>query len=286
MTKYLGTKGLTSSEANYTANIVKELCEKTAQEIKQMTLFKGVIHFQGKENDYNKVYKVDNLQEKCMQEGNLYALSAWLREAIKSKDSLVTKNISNNFEKELKQLPIAPKLVNSSTEEEIKNGLPIDELAEFLMYEAKAAHLGKKVHPGGIFETWFNLIKNIPRTQINPDNKDYVVFFEQEVNESSLYEIFFSLQKEYREAEQKVNYYKSKVKDLLNQKSQEINAVNQKALNEYKNECNEIYIYNAIVQEEIETLRGQKLKEIAELKIIIPFSLQATLDYVQTFSKK
>lgn len=284
--KFLDTKGLTTAEANYTANIIKELCERISNEIKQLTLFKGTLNFQGKQTEYNKVYKVENLEEKCLEEGNLYALSAWLREAIKSKEALLKQVENDNFDISLLNEVNYGKATSLLTEDEVKYSLPINELAEYLAYEAKAAHIGKKVHPNGIFEQWFNMIKNTPKVQINEINKDYIVEFDQVVDEKDLYQTYFTLQKEYREAEQKVNYYKAKVKNLLNEKNQEINQKNRALQDKLSQDLEIQNSKNLALQAEINNLRGQKLKEVSELKIIIPNELQKTLDYVQTYSKK
>ena len=284
--KFLDTKGLTTAEANYTANIIKELCERISNEIKQLTLFKGTLNFQGKQTEYNKVYKVENLEEKCLEEGNLYALSAWLREAIKSKEALLKQVENDNFDISLLNEVNYGKATSLLTEDEVKYSLPINELAEYLAYEAKAAHIGKKVHPNGIFEQWFNMIKNTPKVQINEINKDYIVEFDQVVDEKDLYQVYFTLQKEYREAEQKVNYYKAKVKNLLNEKNQEINQKNKALQDKFSQDLEIKNSKNLALQAEINNLRGQKLKEVSELKIIIPNELQKTLDYVQTYSKK
>jgi len=284
--KFLDTKGLTTAEANYTANIIKELCERISNEIKQLTLFKGTLNFQGKQTEYNKVYKVENLEEKCLEEGNLYALSAWLREAIKAKEALLKQVENDNFDISLLNEVNYGKATNLLTEDEVKYSLPINELAEYLAYEAKAAHIGKKVHPNGIFEQWFNMIKNTPKVQINEINKDYIVEFDQVVDEKDLYQTYFTLQKEYREAEQKVNYYKAKVKNLLNERNQEINQKNRALQDKISQDLEIQNSKNLALQAEINNLRGQKLKEVSELKIIIPNELQKTLDYVQTYSKK
>jgi hypothetical protein len=284
--KFLDTKGLTTAEANYTANIIKELCERISNEIKQLTLFKGTLNFQGKQTEYNKVYKVENLEEKCLEEGNLYALSAWLREAIKAKEALLKQVENDNFDISLLNEVNYGKATNLLTEDEVKYSLPINELAEYLAYEAKAAHIGKKVHPNGIFEQWFNMIKNTPKVQINEINKDYIVEFDQVVDEKDLYQTYFTLQKEYREAEQKVNYYKAKVKNLLNERNQEINQKNRALQDKLSQDLEIQNSKNLALQAEINNLRGQKLKEVSELKIIIPNELQKTLDYVQTYSKK
>ena len=284
--KFLDTKGLTTAEANYTANIIKELCERIFNEIKQLTLFKGTLNFQGKQTEYNKVYKVENLEEKCLEEGNLYALSAWLREAIKAKEALLKQVENDNFDISLLNEVNYGKATSLLTEDEVKYSLPINELAEYLAYEAKAAHIGKKVHPNGIFEQWFNMIKNTPKVQINEINKDYIVEFDQVVDEKDLYQTYFTLQKEYREAEQKVNYYKAKVKNLLNEKNQEINQKNRALQDKLSQDLEIQNSKNLALQAEINNLRGQKLKEVSELKIIIPNELQKTLDYVQTYSKK
>jgi len=284
--KFLGNKGLTSSEANYTANIIKEMCERIKADIGKLTVFSSKIHFNGKESTYNEVYKVDNLEQKCLEEGELYALSSWLREAIKAKEQLMSVVQSDCFGIELhKQLP-SPNLDRLKTEKDILWDLPIDELAEFLSVESKASHVGQKVHPHGIFDDWFKQIKNVPRIQIHKENKDYVIELTQEYQEKDLYEIYFKLQAEYREYEQRVNYYKAKIKNILTEENVAINNSNSLKSKEYGEAVNEISLKNSTLTREIENKRLEKMKEISNLKIIIPNSMQSILDEVQKVGKK
>lgn len=289
--KYLGSLGLTSAEANYTANIVKELCDKINNEIGNMSLFSAILTKGDKDHIFMKERKVEDLQKKCMEEGNLYALSAWLREGIKEKDELINKvnNDSFGFIPE-NSTDIGREYTNNQivlpTEASIRRELPINELAEFLSYEAKAAHIGKKVHPNGIFEKWFRELKNTPTLQLHPDNKEMIITLTQVILEQDLYKIYFELQKEYREAEQKVNYYKAKIKNLLSEKTLEANNKNREARDKYQEDMNIITSKNVSINLQINNKRVEKTKELSELKIIIPNSLQSTLDFIQEYSKK
>ena len=114
-----------------------------------------------------------------------------MREAIKSKEALLKQVENDNFDISLLNEVNYGKATSLLTEDEVKYSLPINELAEYLAYEAKAAHIGKKVHPNGIFEQWFNMIKNTPKVQINEINKDYIVEFDQVVDEKDLYQTYF-----------------------------------------------------------------------------------------------
>jgi hypothetical protein len=284
--KFLDKQGLTLAEANYTANIIKELCEKIANEISRMSLFSSKLIFNGQEKTFNKEYKVDNLETKCMEEGNLYALSAWLREAIKEKNRLLEQTEYDTFGFIFKVLPAVPALLPTPTEEDIKKELSVSELSEFLACEAKAAHLGKKVHPNGVFDKWFKDLKNTPPIQIHPENKDYVIYLTQLVFEEDLYKIYFNLQKEYREAESKVNYYKAKIKNLLSDKIREVNNINSETRKAYQEEVDKLNTENHTIRLEIHNKKLEKAKELSELKIIIPNSLQKTMDFVTEYSRK
>lgn len=284
--KFLGKQGLTSAEANYTANVIKELCEKINMEIGNMSLFTAVLTKDGNQHSFTKEKKVEDLQQKCMEEGNLYALSSWLREGIKDKDKLIASVDSDLFGFNLIENKTSLNLLDLPNEELIKRELSIEEIAEYLSCEAKAAHIGKKVHPNGIFEKWFREIKNTPTLQLHPDNKDLIITLTQVVMEEDLYKIYFNLQAEYREAEQRVNYYKSKIKTLLAEKTREVNNKNIEIRTKYQEELISLNSENYTIQKQIDNARIEKVKELSELKIIIPNKLQATLDFVQTYSKK
>lgn len=283
---YLGTTGLTSSEANYTANIAKELAEKIKSEISQMSLFKKTLFFEGKEKPFNNVVKVNDLEKKCTEEGLLYALSAWLREGIKAKSELTKQVQYDSFGLSFEEYPDSPTLKAMPTVADIKNSLPIKELAEYLAFEAKAAHIGKKVHPDGIFESWFKQLRNTLPVEIHPQNKGYIVETEAVIKEEELYKIFFNLQQEYREAEQKVNYYKAKIENILNEEIQKVNAENRAMLSAYQEAIRKVEANNKIISSKIESERSKKLNELSQLKVIIPNELQSVLDTVQEHSKK
>ena len=63
---FLGSKGLSQSEANHTANVAKEIAETFGSEIHNMSLFKKTLNDKYGKTAYNHVRVVEGLEEKCL----------------------------------------------------------------------------------------------------------------------------------------------------------------------------------------------------------------------------
>jgi len=73
------------SEANHTAELVKEICRMTAADLDQISDAKETVIFEGKEIVLQDPKLVDF--DSTKQLGDLFGLSVWLREAIRAKDA-------------------------------------------------------------------------------------------------------------------------------------------------------------------------------------------------------
>ena len=135
---FFGENGLTSTSANHVANLAKEFISSSENYLDSISFVNCEVGLIG--SDKNQTYSlgVHNLNDveailadiaKCK------ALIAWLREAIKAKNSLISD--INNFNIfnycRLKEIPYPerPQLPNYLTAEKYYDSLPIKERNEY-----------------------------------------------------------------------------------------------------------------------------------------------------------
>jgi hypothetical protein len=287
---FLGSKGLSQSEANHTANIAKEIATTIGGEISGMSLFKKVLHDKFGKVPYNNVVVVSDLQKKCLEEGNIYALSAWLREGIKAKDAMIKAIKVADIETlgfSVGTGPERPTLHRLPAEADMIDQLSIAERAEYLSVESQAAHIGKKIHPGGIIPTWRDQLAKTAPVSFIQGEKDYMrVESEQVIKPSEVDSLFYMLQKEHREVESRLNYYKAKLHNMFNAETVRVQGLNSKLTQEFNTLMSAWRGQFEVACQQAEAKRAEMMKEASDLKVIVPESLQKTLDYVQTFSRK
>lgn len=313
---FFGDKGLSNSEANHQANMTKEIAEGVGREIDSLSSVHETLSYDGGKDivlDSNEAVDLEQLKINAQVEGKLYALSAWLREAVKAKMLLlqIVKQASNGaFMIEDEKFPaldeqpplfITPVKPAAKTEEDVIGDMDIKERAEYLTLEATAAHLGKKIHKGGKISVLRKDIQDFVPVRFTTKNsgtgaKDYPISRVLLYEPDAFDKVFFALQAEHRAAEQKLNGYKARIQN-------EVTVYNATVEKEYSATYNEARLihdklvseYNAkhqSIQKEqqafislLESRRLEATKEISGWKIVVPNDLEEMLTFVKNFSK-
>lgn len=278
----LDTKGLTSSEASHIANFLKEQVKGIDITVEN---FK-VITSQGKrDNDWlpidtNKA--VEDLKGSLLKKAEYFSLSAWLREAIKYKDNKINEAIAETFDNSnvegLKPYPKAVATVDTSWSKFFEH-LDIKAQSEYLTQEAIASHIGSFIHR---FDVVRSKIDNyLPTDFVKLSNTETMT-----VKNTLLYDTdellreVESLQSIHREAEKTINFYKAKHKEWV--------AIEERTyqilLAEHASETATVRVENTAIlrkyQSDFEIQKTNKIEQLAQSKIVIPQSMQATLDNV------
>lgn len=248
-------KGLSLSQAQSISN----LCNQRARDIE--TILEGV-------NNAGKVVKVNRkefypiLEAKKMPENvvallgkkaKLHACQAFLMENIKAKSILlaeVRNDVFNNTEL-LKTVPVEPKYIDISKqilpivdEEWGWAQLSISEYNEFLEAEAFASHVGQFIHKNSPLD---RLRKELPTIQptewmrVKDDKKSPVVVTVHHTADELL-SIHEELAVLHRQHEQRVNYFKAKIKNLVTKENARIAKVNADLQNDAEAKNNELRI--------------------------------------------
>ena len=269
---YFNISGLTSSQANYICERIKETLKPIQDEITNLETHTSSLDGESLD-DFKKVHDIDGKLEKI---GRLYAISAFFRTAIKEKDkrlndiSIKISSIRDTQDNLLQDIDYVQldKIRNVSMDDFLLT-LPLSDVITYKTAEARAAHIGKFVHNFDKIRTSLTKKERISFKQVGEQ-----VF---KIHHTPLYDLddMQSLQSyllaEHREHENTVNLYKARFREFENQ-----------AKLRYEDELNRLHdersrLLNDIVKSETERLIAIK-NDIANFKIIIPNEFKETID--------
>ena len=292
----LSTNGLSLSQAQSISN----LCNQAARDINS------------KLNNINNVTKELTIGDKTYVEtkGNpvpsdlmqlldtrsrLHATQGFLMENIKAKDDLLKEIKNREFIFDLES-PEYPELKDEDYLSQVSEEwgwcqLSNSEYSEYLEAEAYASHFGQFIHKGGVLDKLRNelpTIKTLEWIQIEDGKKTPLnVTIHHTIDQ--LGELHEELASVHRKHEQKVNYYKAKVKNLVTtenariarhnaDETAEVTEINDKILTEYKSAREKWQSAYKKAKMEFEELRQKEISKTASLRIEIDPRFKSTVD--------
>lgn len=270
---YFNVSGVTSSEANYICERIKEKLKPIQDEINGLETHTSSLD--GEQLDGFK--KVENIDDKLKLIGELYAISAFLRTAIKEKENRL--NIINDKIRKVRQQEdelleridmVELDKIRRVEMDDFMLTLPLADVIAYKTAEAKASHIGKFIHNFDDIRHKLTKQERITFKQVGEKQ----VF---KIHHTPLYELDELQQTqnyllgEHREYENTVNFYKAKFRDFENGAKVRY----EEELNKLQNERNAIL--NERVKAKTEQLTAVKA-EIASFKIIIPNEFKQTID--------
>jgi hypothetical protein len=300
----LSTKGLSLSQAQSISN----LCFQEARDIqskieninnceKTLTLPTGVyVETQG--------FPIpENIGELLHKKATLHATQAFLMENIQAKSNLIEELKNRKFVYNVPK-PEEPNLEYFFSKESVDEDwgweqLTVDEHNEYLESEAYASHYGQFIHKGGKLDKLRNelpKLKTLEWIEIEKDKKTPLdVSIHHTIDQlGDLHKEFSSI---HRDHEQRVNYFKAKVKNLVtienarianeNADTQgKVNDVNKKLTRDYVNLINEWQDnyrksnmeFNAEIQNEI--------GRVSSLRISVDSRFKPVIDQYLSFLKE
>lgn len=284
-------QGLTSTSANHVANLAKEMIRGLESSLASLTLFSTSVSLIGSETSdlLTQGAQSDELadvQRKLHTVAKAKSLIAWLREAIKAKERLLkeAESMTNADYIKLKGLEEvkAPKSRHALTEDEYYASLSMNERNRYYELETLAAVLGKAIHPDGSFaeaREKLNTRLHQPR-DVKGDGRDTLIYsYTPTVDPQEVEDLYFKLQKQYREAQSRLNVIKFECQKAV--KASEVAAATI-----YANELDRFAEYNQRISAERTAYVKERVREIGDYKITIPQSLQEIYDEVSHLGKK
>lgn len=298
MKNSLDKKGLSMSEAQSISNIAFQKASDIASQLANINNFSKTVTVEGKSYDIVSPNPIpSNIKELIASKAKYHATQAFLMENIKAKESLINSIKNEQFVYPI-EAPTMDKLETGNFLPEVDDKwgmaqLSLDEVNDFLLREAEAAHIGQFIHNRSVLDSLRRELSNIPNLEwmeVETGKKTPVVINTHHTSEqlSALYEEFSAM---HREAEQKVNFYKAKIKNLVTSENARIAALNavettrvstinaerrEAALNAQK-KWREEY---AAAEFSFEEARKLRIQEASALKIKTAPQFQETVDEI------
>jgi hypothetical protein len=293
----LSTKGLSMSQAQSISN----LCNQNAMEIqRQLDSYNNCsksITVEG------QVYSIQdgvpmpgNIIDLLKNKGDLHACQAFLMEAIKGKESEIERIRRTSPDIFHLTAPIrqyAPDYDVLSDVEESWGWRQLSdaEYSEYLQVEAMASHLGQFIHKNGKLSQLRKELPNIPSIEwfeVEQGKKTPVKVTKHHLA-PILMDVHEEIAEDHRKYEQRVNYYKAKVKNLVSDENARIQKLNADKAAEFlklEKELNEKYqlaqdAYNGEVLRltmEFNSQRELNIKAAAALRINVDPRFQHVID--------
>lgn len=296
MKNSLSSKGLSMSQAQSISNLcnqrAKEITNKLADvnNVSKTLVINSETYTETQGNPMPA-----NVVELLTEKARLSATQAFLMENIKAKDELIKEIQYDQFEYDV-DAPERPKTFRKDVPSLVDETWGWDQLTtaeynEYLEAEAYASHIGQFIHKGGKLDKLraeLPTIKTLEFMEIEVGKKTPMKVSIHHTSEQLL-EIHEQLAALHREYEQKVNYFKAKVKNSVTTENAriakeradiqaEVNEINSKQDVEYKNAYDKWAAEYRKASEEFEENRQKRIQEAANLKINVAERFQPVVD--------
>lgn len=288
---FFGENGLTTTSANYLANIAKETYRMMEDTLNNYSFYTKKISLIG--SDIEKTISLGNTEEELHSipeflnaVAQLKSFIAWIREAIKAKDRLI-KEAKNLTDEEVAEalsieLPERPLKETVPTADDIIAAYNIKQRNRIYYLETMCSQIGSYIHPDGALTSARNDLKKAlssPNKVENTGRDTTIYSFIPTLELSKVDEIYFNLQATYRQYQAELNSLKHSIETAVQEEEKRINLEYAEALNNY---CNSMNLLNA----EIKAYKDTKITEAQSLKIIIPDSLKNIYNQLSNMGKE
>lgn len=284
-------EGLTSTSANHIANMAKEMIRNLDSSVANLVFYTTEVSLIGVDSR-NVLQQGSTDADVLSVAGRLRiiaqakSLIAWLREAIKARERLINEAESLTLEDYAKEKGITlekePEMGTALTEDDYYASLSLDERNRYYELETLAAVIGEEIHPGGHFaEARAALTERFSKPhEVKGDGRDTLIYtFTPSVSDAIVEDTYFSLQKQYREAQARLNSIKYDCRKAVMESEVKVKTEYAEAMKRHNAE-------RRLLEAELAKDIRKRVKEIAEYRIIIPASLKNIFDDVSRLGKK
>ncbi len=303
MKNSLSKKGLSMSEAASISNICNQKALDIANKLVVVNNYSTTIKIEG--TDYTEKEGnglPTNVVDLILLKAKYHGTQAFLMENIKAKDALLASLKAESFIYDVpapevgrtEQAKLLPEVGDAWAREQ----LTLDEVNDYLSNETVAAHVGQFIHNRSILATLraeLPTLKKLEWIEVEQGKKTPVVIKAHHTQEqlSKLHEEFSGL---HREAEQKVNFIKAKMKNLVsteNARIAELNAAELTRVSSINADIRDAYTSasklwreaHKVAEAEFEATRNKKIQEASALKIKTAPQFEATVNEILNLLK-
>lgn len=294
----LDEKGLSMTQAVTVSNLANQSATEIMRSLEKVNNYRAIIKYEGNDLTQQEGYKMPtDVVNKLLKVGSYRSLQAFLMENMKLKDKMLKEAQTKKFVSELAQ-PIYPTLAGFTPkplmdEEWGWEQLTAAELAEYQESEAIASSIGRFFHKGGHLD---ELRKELPTINLLPwflppgeNGKAIPVDIKVHHTDEELFKYHNDMAIEHRKHEQRVNYFKAKVKNLVTEENARIAKQNGVDSAKIASENESLLVdfdrvakkYNNDIEKERQEFEGNRhddILRISKLRIVIDSRFQDVID--------
>lgn len=292
----LASKGLSMSQAQSISNLCNQRSRDISFKLRDINNVEKVLEIGEKTYIETPGKKMpENVMELISDKSRLHATQAFLMENIKAKDEMLSEIRNRQMTFNL-PIPIRGELQETEIESSVSEDWGWDQLStseynEYLQAEAFASHVGQFIHKGGKLDNLRSelpTLKTLEWIEVEAGKKTPLKVSVHHTAEE-LGDLHEKLAGVHRNYEQRVNYFKAKVKNLVTSENARIakeNAVkeasaaeaNQKVLSDYNKVKEEWQANYRQASHLFEEERQNEIKNSAALRIDIDPRFQDVID--------
>jgi len=283
--KYFAEKGLTSTSANYLANVGQEALAGYKATLDNLRWYNEtmILLSSGKEVPMvnGNTPTLEEIKIIINEMSKINAFCAWIREAIKAKEVLEGEFPDFDEWKADKETVSAPARPQSFSTADVIAEFDIKKLNEYLTLEAYAATLGKLIHQGGSISTARTRLHSImetPNSVEKMDNDVVITRYTPILKAEEVDDWYMQLQNKYREVERQLNQIKYQIKEEVAKRNLAAQTQYNTELRKYNSEQEQLFA-------EYRTEKEAYRNEVSKLKIVVPLQLETTFNYLQSLGK-
>jgi hypothetical protein len=279
----LESKGLSMSQAQSVSNLCNQRARDINFKLADINNISKSITVDGMEYQEVEAKPIPvNVNELLDQKSKLHATQSFLMENIKAKEEMLNDVKWDEFEFDRDQ-PVRGELksIKKLNEVDEKWGweqLSTAEYNEYLEAEAYASHVGQFIHKGGKLDQLRSELPNIKKLEWMEIETGKKTPVKVEIHHTSedLLKIHEDLASTHRKHEQRVNYFKAKIKNLVTSENARIakeNAVAQAGIKEHNDNVLDAYNkameeYRSSYREASDLFEEKRQKEIARISAL------------------
>jgi hypothetical protein len=290
--------GLSLSQAQSISNLCNQRATEIGYQISNVNNASKTVKVGEETHETVKARKLpDNVIDLLKEKAELHACQGFLMENITAKDALLDAAKKEQADISSIKFPEDYKYEDPDIIPQVKEEpwgweqLSAAEINEYTQADAFAAHVGKFIHKGSTLDTLRAELPSIPDIEwmnIKDGEKSPVKIVIHHTSENLL-KIHEELATIHRQYEQRVNYFKAKVKNLVTAENARIAKINADAQNvagkinddrqkEYETAYKKATEDMKSLKAEFEKTRQEKISEIAAMKIDVDPRFQPTID--------
>lgn len=285
------------SQAQSISNLCNQRALEIQRELDSYNVCSKSIRVNGEDYSLEDAYPMPSaILELLKEKGRLHATQAFLMEAIKEKDSVINRIISTTFDHSHIVRPEFPEIPEPIELYDVSEAwgwaqLSASEHSEYLEAEAMASHLGQFIHNRGKLDKMRREVADLPAIEwmTVKEGEKTPVRINKHHTSQELLATHEQIAAAHRVYEQRVNYYKAKVKNLVSDENARIQKVNSDLWAQYDAEVSKqseirnqaFNAYRTQVQKEnadFNAAREEQVKATAALRISVDPRFQPVID--------